>query len=561
MNPLVQLEGVDHRYGHQWALRDIDFSVEAGELFGVVGADGAGKTTLLQICAAILDPTAGRCDVLGFDSVTGAKAITARIGYMSQGFTLYDRLTVAENLRFAARIRSVGDEVYGERSRRLLNMAGLGGFMNRSAGVLSGGMRKKLSLCTNLIHEPDLLILDEPGLGVDPLSRRELWTILETFRQQGMTILVATSYMDEAERCNRVLLLQHGSILAVDEPEGVRGKARGKVFEYTTTDPTLIAGKLARYSGLYGIQVLPDRVRFQRGEAKTADAAFEFPGDFREVEPTLEDVFVLHAGRTGNTAPPMAQMAPLPHRGGIKAEEVTIRFGDFTAVDHVSFEARPGMLLALIGPNGAGKTTLIRSLCGLLQISDGAAWIGDDRVLPETHQLRQQIGYMSQRFSLYKDMTPGENLAFFASAYGLEGPAAEEAIRRACEMTQLEYHGDEIPVASMSGATRQRLALACSILHRPTVLFLDEPTSGIDPVARYRFWELIRLLAGAGMVVIVTTHYLDEAAYCDSIGLMQQGHLIDFGSLAELRADRGMSADAPVEEVFINAIRQTGFTR
>jgi len=237
---------------------------------------------------------------------------------------------------------------------------------------------------------------------------------------------------------------------------------------------------------------------------------------------------------------------------------VTIRFGDFTAVDHVSIEARPGTLLALIGPNGAGKTTLIRAFCGLARISEGAAWIGDERVAPEAPDLRQQIGYMSQRFSLYRDLTLGENLEFFASAYGLGRKAAADAIRWARSMTQLETQDEQASIASMSGATRQRLALACSILHRPSVLFLDEPTSGIDPVSRYRFWQLIRILAAAGMVVVVTTHYLDEAAYCDRIGLMQQGRLIAYGSLAELRKQSGLGANASVETVFVDAIRRTG---
>lgn len=560
--PIVQLHNVGRRYRRRWAVRGVELAVNRGEMVGIVGPDGAGKTTLLQMCAAILDPTEGACRVLSFDTVRDSKAVTSRIGYMSQGFTLYDRLSVEENLRFSARIRAVTGDTYAARRARLLEMAGLEPFVDRPAGKLSGGMRKKLSLCTNLIHEPALLLLDEPGLGVDPLSRRQLWTMLETFRGQGIAIVVATSYMDEAERCDRVLLLREGSALVADRPEAVRKAAAGRVFELAAEHPTAAARDLAEQPGLFGIQVLPDRVRFQRTMSRDQDfgeqtAAARVSGA-HEVTPTLEDVFVLHAGPSGRGAERLEQPAQLPRTGGMRAEAVTVEFGDFRAVDGVSIEAAPGGLLALLGPNGAGKTTLIRAFCGLVRISSGAAWIGGDRVVPEASDQRQHIGYMSQRFSLYRDLTLGENLAFFASAYGLERAAAREAIQWARAMTELTTEEAETPVAAMSGATRQRLALACSILHRPSVLFLDEPTSGVDPVSRYRFWQLIRVLAGAGMVVVVTTHFLEEAAYCDRIGLMHRGRLIALGSLNELREQTGTDAQAPVETVFVTAIQRAG---
>lgn len=551
--PIVQLHDVGRRYRRRWAVRGVELAVNRGEMVGIVGPDGAGKTTLLQMCAAILDPTEGACRVLSFDTVKDSKAVTSRIGYMSQGFTLYDRLSVEENLRFFARIRAVTGEAYAARRARLLEMTGLEPYVDRPAGKLSGGMRKKLSLCTNLIHEPALLLLDEPGLGVDALSRRQLWTMLETFRGQGIAIVVATSYMDEAERCDRVLLLRAGSALVTDRPEAVRKAAAGRVFELAAENPTAAARDLAEQPGLFGMQVLPDRVRFQR----TMTAAPRVSGA-HEVTPTLGDVFVLHAGPSGRGAERLEQPAQLPRTGGMRAEAVTVEFGDFRAVDAVSIETAPGGLLALLGPNGAGKTTLIRAFCGLVRISSGAAWIGSDRVVPEASEQRQHIGYMSQRFSLYRDLTLGENLAFFASAYGLERVAAREAIQWARAMTEITAEEAQTPVAAMSSATRQRLALACSILHRPSVLFLDEPTSGVDPVSRYRFWHLIRVLAGAGMVVVVTTHYLEEAAYCDRIGLMHGGRLIALGSLDELREQTGTDAQAPVETVFVTAIRRAG---
>lgn len=560
--PVIELRDLGRRYRSRWAIRGVGLTVSRGEMVGIVGPDGAGKTTLLQMCAAILDPTEGSCRVLGFDTVTQSKAVTSRIGYMSQGFTLYDRLSADENLHFSARIRAVTGDAYTARRAALLEMAGLKPFIDRPAGKLSGGMRKKLSLCTNLIHEPGLLLLDEPGLGVDPLSRRQLWSMLETFRRQGIAILVATSYMDEAERCDRVLLLRDGSALAADRPGAVRATAAGRVFEIVAEDPTRAAFELAGKPAVFGIQMLPDRIRYQRrlpGDRGYSDeiGTASIPGA-REATPTLEDVFVLHASSDGREREALEQPGPLPRTGGIRAENVTVEFGKFRAVDSVSINAAPGALLALVGPNGAGKTTLIRAFCGLVPISGGVAWIAGDRVTPAASDQRQHVGYMSQRFSLYRDLTLGENLAFFASAYGLNRTAARGAIQWAKAMTELTDEESETPVAAMSGATRQRLALACSILHRPSVLFLDEPTSGVDPVSRYRFWQLIRILAGAGMVVVVTTHYLDEARYCDRIGLMHHGRLIAIGSLGELRHQTDTGSDATIETVFVTAIQNSG---
>jgi len=561
LEPIVELHDLGRRYRRRWAVRGVKLAIGRGEMVGVVGPDGAGKTTLLQMCAGILDPSEGTCNVLGFDTVRDSKAVASRIGYMSQGFTLYDRLSVDENLSFSAQIRAVTGDSYSTRRARLLEMAGLEAFTDRPAGNLSGGMRKKLSLCTNLVHEPGLLLLDEPGLGVDPLSRQQLWAMLETFRRQGIAILVATSYMDEAERCDRVLLLREGAALAADRPEAVRQSAVGRVFELVTNDPAHAAQELATHTDLYGIQVLPDRVRFQRTAPGDPRGSGKRTGAVRmanahEVTPTLEDVFVLHAGP--GTRDAIEMPAQLPQSGAIRADGITVEFGEFRAVDDVSIEAAPGTLLALLGPNGAGKTTLIRAFCGLIRITHGEAWIGGDRVTPEAADLRQRIGYMSQRFSLYRDLTLAENLAFFASAYGLERAAAIDAIQWAKAMTDLSGEENGTPVAAMSGATQQRLALACSILHRPSVLFLDEPTSGVDPVSRYRFWQLIRILAGAGMVVVVTTHYLDEAAYCDRIGLMHHGRLIALGTLEELREQTGTDSHATVETVFVTAIRGAG---
>lgn len=551
---VIEARGLGRRFGRRWAVREIDLGLARGQMLGVVGADGSGKTTLMQMLAAILDPSAGECRVFGLDSARQSKTIAQRIGYMTQGFTLYDALTAEENLRLAARLRGLDASTYRDRRAALLSMAGLERFVDRPAGNLSGGMRKKLSLCTILIHEPDLLILDEPGLGVDPLSRRQLWDMLQAFRARGASLVVATSYMDEAERCDRLLLLSDGAALASDTPERVRARADGRVFEIAGGDPVATAAVLRTRSDLRAVQVLADRVRFMTGAADSPIEAVEgmhpHPAAAR-----LEDVFALDLGGVSGVPPNEEAMPQVPIRAGIRTERLSVRFGAFRAVDAVSLEVAPGELLALLGPNGAGKTTLIRALCGLVPISDGSADVADVGVGPHSELLRQRIGYMSQRFSLYPDLSVGENLAFFASAYGLATKSARQACAWACTTMELDAQHDSL-VADLSGAQRQRLALACSLLHRPAVLFLDEPTSGIDPLARYRFWWLIRRLAAAGTAILVTTHYLDEANYCDRIGLMHQGRLIALGSLDELRRSTASAADADVEAVFVQAIAQ-----
>ena len=561
--PIVTARSLGRRFGKRWAVRGIDLDVARGEMVGIVGPDGGGKSTLLQICAAILDPTEGEARVLGHDVRREAKQIAARLGYMTQAFTLYDRLSVEENLALAARLRGVPMRtVYPERRARLLRMAGLQRFTARPAGQLSGGMRKKLSLCTTLIHEPDLLILDEPGLGVDPLSRRQLWEMLGQFRERGITALVATSYMDEAERCDRVVLLDAGRVLGSGTPAGLRGTMEGRVFEASAPEPVQLAAELEGERGPHAIQVLPDRVRFQMppGASVAALRLGTARAVLRPAAPTLEDVLARSAPQAAHAKPPALPVAAGPTvpgdaAPGIVTAGMTVRFGAFRAVDDVSLAVERGQLLALLGPNGAGKTTLIRALCGLAAIASGRAEVAGVPVGGSTHSLRQRIGYMSQRFSLYVDLTAAENLWFFANAYGLGGARGRARIEWACERTGFDAREPRL-VAALSGAERQRLALACSILHDPAVLFLDEPTSGIDPTARYRFWWLIRSLAAGGMTILVTTHYLDEAVYCDRIGLMHRGRLVTIGTLPELRRTFAAGAEASVESIFVTALER-----
>ena len=557
---VIEARGVGRAYGAHRVLQGIDLCVAHDEIFGVLGPDGAGKTTLMQMFAAILDPTAGACRVLGFDTVRQSAEVTARVGYMSQGFTLYDRLSVDENLAFAARIRGVSDTAFSERRARLLDMAGLARFAGRHAGQLSGGMRKKLSLCTNLIHEPPLLLLDELSLGVDPVSRRELWRMLRTFRDRGVTVVLTTPYMDEAEQCDRLAFLHEGRLLALDSPGGLRGRVRESVYELRTQRIADARKLLMASPEVIGVQWLPDRLRFQVTDSNRMTeelrTALDNLGALHVVEPDLENAFVQMIGttaqqRAGDVSTVAAGGAVQRSRpAAISVSGMTVRFGDFTAVDGVSVSVAAGEVIGWLGPNGAGKTTLIRVLCGLLGPTTGRVRVAGVDVRQAPLALKGRIGYMSQRFSLYPDLTVAENLVFFAGAYGLSGHARRQAMAWAIQMTGLD--GTQTRRADiLSGAQRQRLALACAIMHGPAVLFLDEPTSGVDPIARQRFWQLIQSLAVSGMAVLVTTHYLEEARYCHRLGLMSEGRLIALGSLDELGRAVEIAPEAGMEDIFM----------
>lgn len=554
---IVEAQGLGRRYGVHEVLSGVDLQIRKGEIFGVLGPDGAGKTTLLQLFAAILDPTSGRCRSLGFDTVRDAARVVGRIGYMSQGFTLYDRLSVDENLRFSAQVRGVTGETWRIRRRRLLDMAGLAAFGDRRADQLSGGMRKKLALCANLIHEPPLLLLDEPSLGVDPLSRRELWDMLRGFRRDEATIVVATSYMDEALFCDRLAFLSSGRLLALGTPAELQARAGYAVYELATASPDRAEEALEARQDVVAVQRLPDRLRiqFDRAAPATEDltASLQRLGDTHRVASSLEDTFVFlsrEQDRSPDERPPIFTVAAEGSTPTIDADGVTCRFGTFLALDHVSLKVSRGEVFGFLGPNGAGKTTFIRTLCGLLDPQEGAVKVAGVDVIRHRRRLRHRIGYMSQRFSLYPDLTIEENLAFFAGAYGLAGREKTQAIDWAGRTVGLaELH--RRLVTEVSGAVRQRLALACSIMHRPAVLFLDEPTSGVDPSSRHRFWRLIHALASAGMTVFVTTHYLDEAAYCHRLGLMFAGRLIALGTLDALRATFPEQSLTTVEDVFM----------
>ena len=540
------------RYGQRAVLSGLDLKIRHGEVFGLLGSDGAGKTTTLQMLAGILDPSEGHATVLGYDSVREAAQITARIGYMSQIFSLYGRLTVDENLDFFAALHRVPEAARAERKAQLLAFAHLERHRDQLARFLSGGMQKKLALCCALIHAPPLLILDEPTTGVDPVSRREFWNILYQALTEGTTIVVSTPYMDEAERCTRVALLHDGRLIACDTPGRLRAGLPGKMYELVAHPQRRALAALQRVLPQAAPYVFGERLHLwlpegggDEGEWRAALAREDVQLEtVRTIAPSLEDVFVALLPSVVVAPPASVEVAAGGTGPAIEVQNLSMRFGKFTAVDNVSFAVQRGEIFGFLGPNGSGKTTTIKMLCGLLAPSSGRATVAGVELGADPRALRSRIGYMSQRFSLYEDMSVGENLDFFAGVYQV--PRAQLAARRDWALQLAGLQGEERRLTrALSGGFKQRLALACAVLHEPQVLFLDEPTAGVDPLSRRRFWELIGEIAERGVSVLVTTHYMDEAEHCHTLGLLYNGRLIALDSPQALRA--GMRAGEMLE--------------
>lgn len=565
--PLIEAQRLTKRYGERTAVDRLFLNVKKGEIFGLIGSNGAGKTAILQMFCAILDPTEGSAKVLGYDTVRDAAEVTSRIGYMSQTFSLYERLTVEENLDFFADLHRVSGEVREERKSKLLEFARLERHRERPARHLSGGMQKKLALCTALIHQPDLLILDEPTTGVDPVSRREFWSLLYQALIAGTTMVVSTPYMDEAERCTRVALLHEGRLIACDAPVRLRRQVAGVMLEIAARPQRRALARLREtlpetYPSLFG-----DRIRLRLEKESVEEAALrallEPEGvvidQIRPVSPGLEDLFINRLAAPSEPPPPTAEAPPseliLKTTAGeiaVEAIDLTLRFDGFTAVDGVSFMIQRGEIFGLLGPNGSGKTTLLRILCGLLPPTSGKGIVAGREVGRDPKGVKSRIGYMSQRFSLYNDLTVAENIDFFAGAYGVSRVARAARRERALALAGLKGKERQM-TRSLSGGMKQGLALACAVLHEPEVVFLDEPTAGVDPVSRRRFWERIDHLSDQGITVFVTTHYMDEAEHCHTLGLLYDGRLIALGSPDELRSGMRagemleMECDRPIE--------------
>ena len=553
------------------ALDRVSFDIDPGTLTALVGPDGAGKTTLLRIATGLYGADAGQLQVLGLDPAVAAARVQAQIAYMPQRFGLYEDLSVQENLNLYAALHGVTEPQKRERFPKLLHMAGLAMFAERLAGRLSGGMKQKLGLACTLVGVPELLLLDEPTVGVDPLSRRELWEIIpQLTRQRGLTVLLSTSYLDEAERCDRAIVLHEGRVLAQGMPADVRKLASRRTFIALPPPGHSARGLQARLiDSPKVLDAVPEggRVRFIVTDAYDGDARPNIsPADAAGVEvmpiaPRFEDGFMTllrQASPEAHPAPAIALERPLKARLNdivVEVRGLVRRFGGFTAVDHVDFAVHAGEIFGLLGPNGAGKTTTFRMLCGLLPATAGTLRVAGVDLRTARASARQRIGYVAQKFSLYGQLTVCENLEFFASAYGLRGTQRRRRIDWALQQFELSAFAATAS-EQLPGGFKRRLAMAAALLHEPDTLFLDEPTSGADPMARREFWRGITGLAEQGVTVVVTTHFMEEAEYCDHVAILDQGKVLAQGTPAQLRR-HGLhkgEAEADMEEAFIRIV-------
>ncbi len=533
------------------ALDGVDFEVYRGEIFGLIGADGAGKTTAFKIMAGVLQATSGEIRVLGGPP----RQSRQQVGYLTQPFSLYPDLSVLENLSYAAGLREVPPQEFDERRSRYLTLFEMAAFEERLAGQLSGGMKQKLALSCALIFNPKILLLDEPTTGVDPVSRRDFWDALTSLSSAGITIVVATPYYDEAERCHRIALMERGKILQVDPPSTFRSglgltRLGVRTGDLPQAEAALSAGDPAA-AGLIDLQRFGDRLDVMVADAEQGERLVRqrLSGegieirDLRRSPPTLENAFVSTLRRRRGHE----SLIPFPYRrlsasqprnaeeAAVVAAGLSKRFGAFQAVKDFSVEIRYGEVYGLLGANGAGKTTAIKMICGLLQPTSGqVALLGQSRKL-RSARIRSQIGYMSQKFTLYDDLTIGENLDFYARLYGLSREDGKRRKEWVLEVSGLSGQA-EMPTQKLPGGWKQRVAFGAAVMHEPRVIFLDEPTSGVDPLARRVMWRMINDLADRGAAILVVTHYLEEAEQCNRLGFMAAGEMVAEGAPGDVKA-------------------------
>jgi len=551
--PVIEASALEKTYGDVAAVRGLDLRIERGEMFGLVGADGAGKTTTIRMLCTLALPSAGAARVLGMDTVRDAARIKEKIGYVSEHFNLYPTLTVEENLSFFAKLRNIPGEVSERQMKELLQFCRLEPFRKRHAEHLSGGMQKKLALACSLIHEPEVLFLDEPTTGVDPVSRRDFWRIIADFLARGITVLVSTPYLDEAERFNRIAFMHQGQMVACGTPQNLKARLPGELLEIRAPQTREVVTSLAtlpfvQTAQVFGdtVHVMVDHAEARRTEISRLLKAHSIAAtDLRPISPGLEDVFVTELASlearpiglsAGESSPPAAAEA-IPPEAAVQVAKLTKKFGDFTAVDRVNFSVQHGEIFGLLGPNGSGKTTTIRMITGLLEPTEGSAFVLGDDMSKKADIVQARIGYMSQKFSLFNDLTVDENINFYGNLYSLSASALRERKQWVLDMAGLRGK-EKTLTRALAGGWKQRLALGCTIIHRPEVVFLDEPTAGVDPLSRRAFWELIQELAARGTTIFITTHYMDEAEHCHRLGLMYQGRLIALGSPHQLKTEK-----------------------
>lgn len=569
------------------ALQGINMQIKTGQLTALVGPDGAGKTTFLRLIAGLYKPTAGSLEVLGMDVAKDPQSVQDRISYMPQKFGLYEDLSIQENLDLYADLHGVPMNVRKERFARLLKITDLARFTERPAGKLSGGMKQKLGLACTLVRSPELLLLDEPSVGVDPLSRRDLWSIIEQLvREENLSVILSTAYMDEAERCHEVYVMLDGQVLKQGTPDELTAQAQAQTWQVKPS-PDMKARVLQAHlldNQHYIADAVPkgDVVRFiTRTESPSLPADLLPKGVVAEPRAAeLEDAFMLllheakHIQKTvlaqenlaldpsitliENSDPPQVKteqnVKQQLEKPVIVVKDLVRTFGDFTAVASTSFDVSRGEIFGLLGPNGAGKTTTFRMLCGLLPASSGVLEVAGMNLRTARAQARAKIGYVSQKFALYGNLSVLDNLKFFGGAYGLSGKQLKQQIDKALLQFELKPHAKS---GDLPNGFKQRLSMAAALLHQPEIVFLDEPTSGIDPLARRSFWYTIGELANQGMTIIVTTHFMEEAEYCDRIAIQDAGKLLAIGTPQQIRGMAQLEGVNDMNSAFIAIVEQS----
>ncbi len=544
--PVIAVHQLRKSYGSLEALKGIDFSVNRGEIFGLIGPDGAGKTTTFGILAGVMERAAGEVSVLGRQP----REARLDLGYVTQKFSLYADLSIAENMTYSAGLRQVPEDVFEVRSQQLLKQVDLHRFTDRLAGQLSGGMKQKLALCCALVAQPQVLLLDEPTTGVDPVSRREFWDLLAAVAAEGVTVVAATPYLDEAERCNRIALIYEGEIQQIGTLSELR-ESLGLSRIEVRADELAKAERVLNQSGeqIVDIQTFGDRLDIMVTDAAQGEQQIRAIlsqnnlslKDLRQDEATLENVFVNRLRQQGSD-PPYIEFPAYrsgKEKGGlaIATQNLQKTFGDFQAVKNLDITVRYGDIFGLLGANGAGKTTTIKMLCGLLPASGGDIQLAGETSNLNRAEVRSRIGYMSQKFTLYDDLTIVQNLEFYCGVYGVPRKLRREKIDWVLETCGLTGRENTL-TGSLPGGWKQRVAFGSSVMHEPDILFLDEPTSGVDPLARRQFWKLIRDFAQRGTAILVTTHYLEEAENCNDMAFMVAGEIVAQGSPSDIKTSQ-----------------------
>ncbi|BAZ40946.1 ABC transporter-related protein [Calothrix sp. NIES-4101] len=548
---IVCVQNLYKRYGEFTAVRGINFEVKQGEIFGLIGPDGAGKSSIFHILGGVMAATAGNVQILNHSP----REARLKIGYLTQQFSLYLDLSIDENLRYSAGLRQVPEKRFQERRIKYLRLMNLEKFSHRLAGKLSGGMKQKLALCCALISQPEVLLLDEPTTGVDPVSRREFWDVLAELSQELVTIIVATPYLDEAERCDRIALMYDGQIHQTGTLPELRSSLGLYRLELRTnnlqlTEQLLSPAINAGSTGITDVQTFGDRLDVLVKNVN-ADTTYikeilkhhKISASIETTAATLENVFVHRLRQQGSDPKfiPFPRTKKYPqtqkHQNNIAicAKNIWKTYGNFHATKNLNLAVRYGEIYGLLGANGAGKTTTIKMLCGLLQQTKGEVSLAGKVSNLRSPDIRQRIGYMSQKFTLYDDLSVVENLEFYCGVYGVSPQQRREKIDWVLQTCGLVGQ-ENMLTKRLPGGWKQRVAFGASIMHEPEILFLDEPTSGVDPLARRQFWRLIEDLAHHGTAVLVTTHYLEEAEHCHRMGFMVAGEMVAQGSPTQIKA-------------------------